>query len=516
MPADINKHESQWYKQPADSVVSKLRSDEHTGIETTTIQDRQKKYGKNELPENQKTGLLGRLFKQFANPLVLILLVAGIITIAVGHLVDSAVIFVALAVNVVIGVIQEGRASKAFAALSKSQSTEATVVRGGTKQVIPAEDVVVGDLVVLSSGMSVPADIRLIREHNLKMNEAALTGEWMAVAKDPKKITKEKSVPDRTNMAWKGTLVSSGSGYGIVTAVGENTEVGKIAQELAAGTETETPIQRHMQQLARFLAVISLLAVFVIFVLGLARGEPLLDMLVYAIAVAVSVVPEGLPAAVTVVLALGMETILDRGGLVRNLKAAETLGSTTTILTDKTGTLTEAQMAVDELITLGEETEITSSSDNFSARETHVLTAAVTNTEAFVGVDDEGNQAVRGEPIEKALVACGQANGLKKDRLKDTRKDFIAFSSENRYSVSLRVVDAGADVHNEFTVSGAPEVILEMAHKVQTESGTKELTDNMREKLLQTVKNRSASGKRVIALGYKKTDKDEIPRKKEG
>jgi Ca2+-transporting ATPase len=173
-------------------------------------------------------------------------------------------------------------------------------------------------------------------------------------------------------------------------------------------------------------------------------------------------------------------------------------------------------MAVDELITLRDDTDIAKSSNDFSARETHLLTAAVTNTEAFVGVDDEGNKVMRGEPIEKALVACGHELGLEKDRLKDKRQDFVAFSSENRYSASLRVVDTGDTIRNEFTVSGAPEVIMEMASKVQTEAGTKELTENMRKKLLQAVKKRSASGKRVIALGYKKTDKDEIPRKKEG
>jgi Ca2+-transporting ATPase len=511
-----NKENSSWYQQSVASVIEALETNEHDGVAADSIPTRQDQYGTNTMPENQATGFFGRLFKQFANPLVLILLVAGLVTLAVGHFIDSAVIFVALAVNVIIGVIQEGRASKAFAALSESQGTQATVIRDGKKQVIPAEDVVVGDLVVLTSGMSVPADIRIVREQNLKINEAALTGEWMAVAKDQKAIDTEKSVPDRNNMAWKGTLVSSGSGRGVVTAVGENTEVGKIAQELATGTDTETPIQKHMQQLAKFVAVVSVLAVVVIFVLGLLRGQPLIEMLVYSIAIAVSVVPEGLPAAVTVVLALGMKKILDRGGLVRNLQAAETLGSTTTILTDKTGTLTEAKMKLDELITADDQGKASQhEADNLSDQKQHLLAAAVANTEAFIEQGGEEDR-VHGEPIEKALVMYGQKAGIEKGRLDDTREDFIAFSSENRYSLSLRAVDNGSEVRNEFTVSGAPEVLLGMADKVRTESGTEKLTESRRAELLKTVEKRSASGKRVIAVGFKPTDKKDIPREKEG
>lgn len=500
-----------WYKQPVEDVLKTLQTDVQSGLGSDAVARSRDEHGSNSLSEAETHGWLYRLFKQFKNPLVLILLVAGIVTLAIGYFIDAAVIAFALLVNVVIGTIQEGRASQAFQALSDKQSTQARVIRGGQKQVIPAEDVVVGDLVLLDAGMSVPADMRLVEEHNLKMNESALTGEWMTIEKGTKPIGDDTAVPDRTNMAWKGTLVSSGEGKGVVTAVGDNTEVGKIAQELASGVDTETPIQRHMRQLARFVAVVSLVAVAVIFVLGLVRGQPLLDMLVFSIAVAVSVVPEGLPAAVTVVLALGMERILDRGGLVRNLRAAETLGSTTTILTDKTGTLTKAQMTVDELLIPGEDAN---QGDTLSGRQLHLLMSGIANTDAFVENTEDGYE-VHGEPIEQALIDRGRQADVTKEELDQNRDDFIAFSSENRFSVNLRRSDEAEGGH-ELTVSGAPEVILENCNQIATADGKRELTDKERQQVKKLLSDRSAAGKRVIAVGYKETDKTEIPREEEG
>jgi len=503
-----------WYRQSISAVTKALGVDPASGLNPDDITASRSEHGDNTLTQAKKRGWLGRLFKQFKNPLVLILLVAGLVTLAIGHLIDAAVIFFALLVNVVIGTIQEGRASRAFEALSEKQSSQATVIRNGDKRVIPAADVVVGDIVVLDAGMSVPADVRLIEEHNLKMNESALTGEWMTVAKDSEALEEKTAVPDRTNMAWKGTLVASGEGRGVVTAVGDDTEVGTIARELAAGTETETPIQKHMQRLARFVAIISLLAVTVIFALGLIRGEPLLQMLVFSIAVAVSVVPEGLPAAVTVVLALGMERILDRGGLVRNLRAAETLGSTTTILTDKTGTLTEAEMALDELVIPGE-SHNDQEREDLSGRQLHLLMAGIANTDAFVESTKDG-QEVHGEPIEQALIFRGLDADIVKGELDEKRLDFISFSSENRFSVNLRTQPDGPHDTNELTVSGAPEVVLEKSSRLATADGERELTDEDRERIKELLSERSASGKRVIAVGYKQTDEDEISREQEG
>lgn len=503
--------------QSVDTVVSLLKTDSETGLPEKQVTKRRELYGKNILEENKQAGFYGKLIKQFKNPLVLILLVAGILTLVIGYLVDAAVIFVALAINVLIGTIQEGRASRAFQALEKSQSSEATVIRDGEKRIIPAEEVVVGDVVELDAGMSVPADIRLTHEKNLKLNEAALTGEWMGVAKNTKKLSKEVPVTGRTNMAYKGTLVASGEGRGVVVSVGSATEVGKIAEELTADQDTVTPIQRHMKQLARFVAVISVAAVVIIFVLGIVRGEELIQMLVFSTAVAVSVVPEGLPAAVTVVLALGMEKILDRGGLVKNLRAAETLGSTTIILTDKTGTLTQAKMVVSNVLSFDQfQVDESEEQSRLSPLQLHLLEGAVTSSDAFVEHGEDG-PVVRGRPIEKALVSRGLEAGFEKHAIDERRRDFLAFSSQNRFAVSLSKAKTGEpDDQNELFVSGAPEVVLDHSSQIHTQDGEQELTDELRQQISDLQTEKSREGKRLIAIAYKSNAGDTIEREQEG
>jgi Ca2+-transporting ATPase len=509
---------SEWYQLSADGVAEKLSVDTKNGLDEDAVSGSRQLHGDNSLTKAKQIGVFGRIFKQFKNPLVSILLVAGLITLAIGHLVDTAVIFVALGINVIIGTIQEGRASNAFQALDNSQSKEATVIRGGRKHVISAEELVVGDIVVLESGMYVPADMRLISENNLEVNEAALTGEWMEVAKNAEKITDNQPVTGRKNMAYKGTLAASGDGRGIVVSVGDETEVGKIAQELAVGPELETPIQQHMKGLALFVAIISVVAVIIIFALGVIRGESLIEMLVFSIAVAVSVVPEGLPAAVTVVLALGMQNILDRGGLVKNLRAAETLGSTTIILTDKTGTLTQAKMVVSNLLsfdTFSDEGKAASDGE-LSSLQLHLLDGAVTSSSAYVEQSDDG-PVVRGEPIERALVTRGLEADFNKTNIDGRRKDLLAFSSENRFAASLSSAKSGdKKEQNELFVSGAPEVVLEHSSQVRTEDGEVPLDDKLRQQITDLQNTKSAEGKRLIAIGYKVNAGDKIDRAKEG
>ncbi|MEX2515243.1 MAG: HAD-IC family P-type ATPase [Candidatus Paceibacterota bacterium] len=509
---------SDWYQLSADGVAEKLSVDTKQGLSEDAVDGSRQLHGDNSLTEAAQVGVFGRIFKQFKNPLVLILLVAGLITLAIGHLVDTAVIFVALGINVIIGTIQEGRASKAFQALDSSQSKEATVIRDGRKHVIPAKEVVVGDIVVLEAGMYVSADMRVIREKNLEVNEAALTGEWLEVKKSAEKITDDQPVTGRKNMAYKGTLVASGEARGIVVAVGDETEVGKIAQELTAGPESDTPIQQHMKTLAQFVAVISVVAVVVIFVLGVIRGESLIEMLVFSIAVAVSVVPEGLPAAVTVVLALGMQNILDRGGLVKNLRAAETLGSTTIILTDKTGTLTQAKMAVSNLLSFDTfaDDEVAASDGKLSPLQRHLLEGAVTSSSAYVE-ESEGESIIRGEPIERALVARGIEADFDKVAIDKRRKDLLAFSSENRFAASLSAAASGdKEDQNELFVSGAPEVVLGHSIQVRTEEGVVPLDDEIRENITDLQNRKSSEGKRLIAIGFKANAGDKIDLAEEG
>jgi Ca2+-transporting ATPase len=520
-PSTIKSSGGQWHSLRSETVVEKLSIDTECGLSEDAANGSRELHGSNALTERRQTGLLKRFFRQFKNPLILILLVAGAATLLLGEYTDSIVIFIALLVNVVIGTFQEERASKAFSILAKEQKTEATVIRDGSKRVISASEVVVGDVVELDAGMSVPADIRLIQENNLKINEAALTGEWMAVTKQTEKLSAETAVSERSNMAYKGTLVAAGEGRGVVVAVGDDTELGRIARELSVEDGKDTPIQQHMQQLAQFVSVISLVIVVLIFILGIARSQELIEMLLVAIAVAVSVVPEGLPAAVTVVLAIGMEKILDRGGLVKNLRAAETLGSTTTILTDKTGTLTEARMVVSDLISLDrikadQLEEVEGDGSVLSPLQLHLLEGAVASSDAFVEYGTDGGRVVRGRPIERALVQRGLEANFNKEEIDDRRIDFLSFSSKNRFAVSLSRAKEEEDENNELFVSGAPETVLEYSSFIYDEGETTQIDKNMREHILQLQARKSAEGKRLIAIAFRPNASEEIERAQEG
>jgi Ca2+-transporting ATPase len=511
-----------WYQLSAGAVAEMLSVDTERGLSEDAADGSRELHGANTLTKQSSVGWLGRFLKQFQNPLIIILLVAGVATLLLGEYVEALVIFIALMVNVVVGTFQEERASKAFATLSKEQSTAATVIRGGEKRVIPAAEVVVGDLIELDAGMSAPADLRLIDEKNLRVNEAALTGEWLGVAKDTERIKGEAPVSERANMVYKGTLVAAGEGRGLVVAVGDETELGKIAQELTVEDGKNTPIQRHMQGVARFLSILSLVIVALIFVLGVIRSQGVVEMLLVAIAVAVSVVPEGLPAAVTVVLAVGMEKILDKGGLIKNLRAAETLGSTTVIMTDKTGTLTQAKMVVADLLSadqLGKKEDNEAEGDDelvLSPLQLHLLEGAVTSSDAFVERGPDG-PVVRGRAIEKALVTRGLEADFDKAAIDERRADFLAFSSENRFAVSLSRAKSGAEVEqNELFVSGAPEVVLEKSAEIRTADGAKKLEKTDRQQITKLQNQKSSEGKRLIAIAYKPNAGKEIDRSGEG
>src|SRR3989338_6657515 len=423
---------------------------------------------------------LGKIILQFKNPLIFILLVAVFATFFLGEKTDSLVIFLALFINTLIGTFQENRASKAFEKLSKQQQKHATVIRDGKKSVVLVENLVVGDIVILNSGSYVPADIRLIEERDLLINESVLTGEWVDVVKDVgvvETLEAEKYISKQTNMVWMGSLVSGGNGTGVVVEIGDKTEMGKIAQGLNNLEEEKTPIKENLERLARFLSIVVLVSLVVIFFLGLLRGEPVTEMLLIAIAVAIATMPEGLPIAVTSVLAVGMNQILKRGGLVRNLLAAETLGSTTVILTDKTGTITGAKMVLDKIFTLK------TIKEEGDSDETELLKMSVLSSEAFI--DEAGGSEeiiVRGRPLEKAIVMAGIDSGfVQNDLLKESeRLDFLFFESKNGFRASL---NKNGD-KNRLFVSGIPELLLENSSYVYYGCEKKKVTKEILEKLV--------------------------------
>lgn len=504
--------EISWHSIEGSQIEEKLRTSSEEGLTHDEAASRLERQGANIFEQEVQEKFSRKILRQFKNPLVLILLIAGIATIVLAEYFNAIVIFLALTINVVISVLQEGRASRAFEKLSKSQERFAVVIRGRRKQKVRSEILVPGDLVALDSGSYVPADIRLLEAKELSINESALTGEWVAVDKKAGVLKSDIPLSERSNMAWMGTLVASGFGVGVVVETGGSTQIGSIAESLASLKVTRTPIQKNVRRLAIFLSFVILAVVTAIFFLGVYRGDStVVEMLLIAIAVAVSVIPEGLPAAVTAVLAIGMERILARGGLVRNLLAAETLGSTTVILTDKTGTLTQAKMHVSGVTTLS---SFSSRSESTKESDEHeVLTMAVLASDAFVeeSESEEGEMIARGRPMEKAMVLAGLDAGISQEELKKSfpRKDYLAFEARNRFAASLNELPGSKKSRLYF--SGAPETLLDNSSKALKGGREVKFISAHRKQFEYVLRTKGKKSARLIAVGYKDVVADEIP-----
>ncbi len=466
--------------------------------------------GKNKLKGAKPDSFFRRLLRQLESPIALVLLAAALATLFISHYSDALIIALALLVNVAIGIFQEGKANGAFAALSKEEASRAVVIREGLRQEIPSEEVVPGDVIALTTGVRVPADIRLIAVHGLTVNEASLSGEWIPVEKKTEPSQMDAPLVERYSMAYAGTLTVSGTGLGVVVATAEDTELGKIAKELAKGTRTVTPLQRDIQNIARMLLISVACIIAVIGALSLLRGMTVGETFLIAISVAVAAIPEGLPAAVTVVLALGMERILKQGGLVRNLLAAETLGATSIILTDKTGTLTEGRMKAVGFITLSGTTE---DADGTNARA--MLRAAVLASDGYTEEVDttevKGEEIVaRGRPIEQAILLAGLEAGFSERvlRTESPRADELSFSSARRFGGML-VKDDGKHIAY---LTGAPELFLEHAVTAMgARGGAAPFTKEDHEFFDHALKRAAREGKRVIAVAKVDADLKAFP-----
>jgi hypothetical protein len=339
-----------WHYLPADEAAARLQASCENGLDIDEVASRRAQHGENRITPRPGKGPLLRFALQFVQPLVLVLLLAGVVTAILGEWVDSGVIFGVTLINALIGFIQEGRAENALAALARSVTSEVTVLRGGCKQRLSSTELVPGDIVLLAAGDKVPADLRLFRAKDLQAIESALTGESTAVAKHDDALPEDTLLAERCNMAYAGTVMISGQGAGIVVATGDHTETGRISRLIAEAPDLTTPLTRKMAVFSNWLLIaIGLLAVLT-FAVGMWRGESAFAMFMAAVALAVGAIPEGLPAAMTITLAIGVSRMARRRAIIRKLPAVETLGSTTVICSDKTGTLTENQMTVRELL----------------------------------------------------------------------------------------------------------------------------------------------------------------------
>ena len=487
-----------WHAWPIEKTAHHLHTNAVSGLSESEAA-RRLLLGKNRLPEPPRAILFSRVLRQFASPIALVLLGAAFGTVFISHYSDALVIFAALLVNVIIGVIQEGRASRAFDALRSGEAKRATVVREGMTREIPAEEVVEGDFAILPMGGVIPADVRLIEIHGLLVNEAALSGEWVPVSKTTGEVSEHTALSERTSMGYAGTLVVGGVGRGIVVAIGGITEIGGIAASIRTGTEPETPLARDIRSIARLIIGIAAVILLLIILLAIVRGIPFSEALFMAVALAVASVPEGLPAAVTVVLALGMERVLRKGGLVRSLLAAETLGTTSIILTDKTGTLTEGRMKAVGFATLSGTTEL----EGGEAAK-RMLRAAVLASDAYTeeaGAPSPGEEKIvaRGRPVEQAIVLAGLEAGISERELRAAhpRLDELHFSSARRFGGML-VEEGGRSVAY---LAGAPELFMEHAHHAHGSQGVTLFTPERARFFTDSLTRAAREGKRVIAVG---------------
>ncbi len=499
-----------WESMTTDEIRRLLSVDTKTGLNDEEVKRRQEIYGKNTLSTSKKHTIFDKIISQFKSSLILILLFAGVLTFILHEYIDSLVIFLALLINVIIGTLQEERADKAFEKLNASQERHALVVREGKKLNILAEDIVPGDVIILQGGYLIPADIRITEEKDLKINEAALTGEWLAVSKSSEKLPLDTPLAEKTNMAWMGTLIETGYGKGIVVATGEKTQLGKIAKSLGTINEQITPLQKNIEKIARFLSYVVVFSLIIIFTLGIIQQRDIVEMILIAIATAVATIPSGLPAAVTVVLAIGMEEILKHGGLVRNLTAAETLGATTVILTDKTGTLTEAKMKLTALYSYG---GIKNKYTGPVQENEFLLELAVLASDAFIEEKDDApaKLTVHGRPIEKAIIISSLEAGISQEKLLEEYKrvDYLQFTSTRRFGASLHK-NPNKKI-NRLIFSGEPEKLLNSSTFVRIDGKRIKMTAREKNKLLKTLEENASQGKRLIGVAYRDANINKIP-----
>jgi len=441
-------------------LVEQFTTDAQSGLTDEEAAERLAEYGQNSLETTGGVRIWRILLTQFRNPLIYVLLAAAATTLVIGHIVDAAVILGVVVVNAIVGFIQEWRAGVALAALAELTTTSATTIRSGHVQRIPSADVVPGDLIVLDAGDRVPADIRLLQAQELQIDEANLTGESVPVHKHTERLSEDTTLADRVNMGYSGTLVTAGRARGIAVATGAKTEMGRIHELMESAEGVDTPLTRKLTAFSRWLTVLILGLAGVTFILGLVRGESAADMVTAAVALAVGAIPEGLPAAVTITLAIGVSRMARRNAIVRQLPAVETLGSTTVICTDKTGTLTENRMTVQEIYCDGTTYELAEIGDQASPAVRDCLLAGVLCNDASVGTGITNRHDNVGDPTELALIAAAETidSQILRQAQRWPRIQEIPFSSELRFMATLHTNPD--DDTSRLIIKGAVEEVL--------------------------------------------------------
>ena len=525
-----------FYKLDVNATLAEVKTDPKTGLTSEEAARRREEHGPNKLPSGQKVNLLELVISQFKNIMVIILLVAAGISLLVGDINDVVVILAIVIANAALGTYQEYQAEQALEALGAMQVPQVRVRRNGDVHQISAEELVRGDIVLLNEGDRIPADGRLIVSANLQVEEAALTGESQPVYKNIDPIEGENvGLGDRHNVVYMGTAVTYGRGEMVVTATALGTEIGKIASMLMGVEEGKTPLQKRIDRLGTVLVRGAIAVVIVVFITGILRGIPVEEMLLTSISLAVAAVPEGLPAVITISLSLGAARMVKRHALIRRLPAVETLGSVTTICSDKTGTLTRNQMTATLLALPGHndvgitgvgyapDGEFIETTDNRTQRKIspredptvgRFLKAMALATDAYLEKEDEGEYEVVGDTTEGALLVAAQKVGWTREQLESDlpRVAELPFSSERKAMTTIHEVKS-ADAKTLFgegkylsITKGAPDRLVEWAASEHMPDGVVPLTAERRESWRAEIDELAEKGLRVLGVAYRPLD----------
>ncbi|MCT3283766.1 ATPase [Lactiplantibacillus pentosus] len=483
------------YQQSLPAIYQELETDEH-GLQQSAAAQRLEQYGPNALNQQKTTSLLQKFIAQFKDFMIIVLLVAALIAAFTGEAVDAVIILLVVVLNAIFGVFQESKAEEAINALKEMSAPDATVLRDGQLQTVKSDALVPGDIVSLEAGDIVPADLRLIESASLKVEESALTGESVPVEKQAEMVADgELPIGDRLNMAYMNSNVTYGRATGIVVATGMQTEVGRIAGMIEAADETTTPLQANLTQLGKSLTILILVIAAVVFGIGMLRGqESLINMLLTAISLAVAAIPEGLPAIVTITLALGTQRMAKRHALVRKLPAVETLGSTDIIASDKTGTLTQNKMTVEKLVLNQELVDARTTELPFDS---HLAQVMILSNDTKIMSD-----GLAGDPTETALIQYNLDQNYPVDQLLEQRPrvNEVPFDSERKLMSTVHPLEDGRFL---VAVKGAPDELLKRVTQVETNGEVEPLTKTSRDQILSVNHELATQALRVLAFAYK-------------
>ncbi len=498
-----NQKQPPSYSQTTNELFSDLETSS-TGLSEPEAQRRLKKYGPNALAEKPPKSTLMMLKEQIIDPMILILLGAAAFSAILNEWVEASVIFFIVVVNSIIGIIQEKKAQSSLAALKTMSAPTATVMRGGIEKIIPASELVIGDLVILASGDMVPADLRLIQSANLKIAEASLTGESIASEKNAKAVLSvDCPLGDRKNMAYTSSIVTYGRGSGIVTKTGMDTEIGQIAGMLENDDAGDTPLKRKLNTVGKVLTIIGLIICVLIFAIGAFYGRPLLPQFLVAISLAISIIPEGLPATATIIMALGVQRMAKQHALIKKLPAVETLGNATVICSDKTGTLTLNKMTVTHLAN-GDDflnkkvLSVEKASKDSNSYKQLIYASSLCNDASF---NLENPKEVIGDPTEGALLPLAQDLGYSALNL---RKEYPRLSEYPFDSIRKRMTTVH-EINNEYVAytKGALDELLPLCDYIHTNNGTRKLTKADKDNILTLSHKMSDQALRVLGFASK-------------